>query len=72
LRSSHPKPETLVLRVPLVYSDSLVRLDLEGVKLVNLAWIPNVVKSMEIGTILVLSFLIVLFIIVLITVLWQL
>jgi hypothetical protein len=48
----HPEPETLV---PLVYNDSLVRLDLEGVKLVNLAWIPDVVKSMEIGSILVLS-----------------
>jgi hypothetical protein len=32
--------------------------------LVNLAWIPDVVKSMEIGSILVLSSLIVLFIIV--------
>jgi hypothetical protein len=61
LRSSHPELETLV---PLVYSDSLVRLDLEGVKLVNLAWIPYVVKSVEISTILVLSSLIVLFIIV--------
>jgi hypothetical protein len=61
LRSSHPEQETLV---PLVYSDSLVRLDLQGVKLVNLVWISDVVKSVEIDTILVLSSLIVLFIIV--------